>query len=154
MHIPKLRPASQRPTPSSRDVATTTTTTTNPSRDAGASPERAKRSKNLIATPDELRIFAAYKGAHPLSRPGGDDQIRITRKRLAEGYTPNDLIEAIEGNRSDVWAAEHGKHEMSWIFRNRDNVDRYRAEYQKQRAPAVGPDGALSPETLRLVRPA
>ena len=135
-------------------TTTTTTTTTKPSRDAGASPERKKRRSTLTATPDELRIFAAYKGRHPLSRPGGEDQIRITRKRLEEGYTPDDLIEAIDGNACDQWAVERGKHEISWIFRNRDQVDRYRAEYHRQHAPAVGPNGELSADTLRLVRPA
>jgi hypothetical protein len=65
-----------------------------------------------------------------------------------------DLTEAIEGNKVDAWALERGKHEITWIFRNRDNVDRYGAEYRRQHAPAVNEHGELSAETLRLVRPA
>lgn len=119
---------------------------------ASAAAERPRRVRTLVATPPELLVLDAYKGAHPMSRPGGDDQIRMIRKLLGAGYSSEELIEAIEGNKTDVWAAERGKHELTWIFRNRDNVDRYRAEYQRQHAPAVGENGELSAETLRLVR--
>jgi hypothetical protein len=139
------------PLPITTTTTTTTTNTKQPSA-AGAAVERPKRVRTLTATPAELLVLEAYKGAHPMSRPGGDDQIRMIRKLLGAGYTAPELVEAIEGNKTDVWAAERGKHELTWIFRNRDNVDRYRAEYQRQHAPAVGENGELSAETLRLVR--
>jgi len=149
--IPRSLPGNS--TSTVRNGTEQTTTPQTPAA-AAAARERPKRVQALTATPDEVRVLSAYKGAHPLSRPGGDDQIRMIRKLLGAGYTADDLIEAIDGNKHDVWAAERGKHELTWIFRNRDNVDRYRAEYQRQHAPAVGENGELSADTLRLVRPA
>ncbi len=64
----------------------------------------------------------------------------------AKGSRPDGIPFAAIARR---WAAEHGKHELTWIFRSRDNVDRYRLEYAGQHGPGVV-DGELSLETLRL----
>jgi hypothetical protein len=117
-------------------------------------PDRCTRpAKGAITpTPAEQSVIDAYKAAHPLSRPGSDAHIRLIRRQLGDGYAAHELIEAIEGNMLDEWAVQKGKHELTWVLRNRDNIDRYRSEYQRQTQPATNVDGELSEETLRLVR--
>jgi hypothetical protein len=106
----------------------------------------------LKATADEQRVLDAYKAAHPLSRPGSEAHVRLIRRHLRDGYAADELIEAVQGNVLDAWAVQKGKHELAWVLRNRDNIDRYRAEYQRQNRPATNGLGELTEETLRLVR--
>jgi len=78
-------------------------------------------------TDDARRVVESYRQRHPGKgrqlKPGHKDWKRI-ESRLAEGYTTDDLIDAIAGNASDEWhqRAPAG-HTIEYIFRNCTKVE-------------------------------
>jgi hypothetical protein len=71
-------------------------------------------------------VVAHYRKAHPTRgralRPGHRDWQRI-QARLDEGFAPNDLARAIDGNARCPWHREVRKHTVEYIFRNAGQVE-------------------------------
>lgn len=47
------------------------------------------------------------------------------RARLEEGYSPEELCRAIDGNFSDDWYRDRDKHELEFIVRNQSRVEEF-----------------------------
>ena len=80
----------------------------------------------LEALADEDRVLAHYVSVHRKRRPGERER-KIIRRALKEGYSAEDLCEAIDGNARDAWAIPKHKHELSWTLRDNGHIDNHRA---------------------------
>ena len=74
-----------------------------------------------------LRIVGHYRQVHPSRgkslKPGSRDWSRI-RTRLNDGFTEQDLINAIDGNKNCKWHQNHpAGHSIEYIFRNPTKVE-------------------------------
>jgi hypothetical protein len=79
-------------------------------------------------------VVAHYLALHPKRRPGEKDRKLIARHLGT--YSPNELCEALDGNATDEWAKDKGKHELTWVLRDNGQIDTYRAKAEKA-APAM-----------------
>lgn len=72
------------------------------------------------------RVLNRYVELHPKRKVVGDKLPAIVRKAL-DDFSPEELIEALEGNASDPWHKERGKHELGYVLRNADKINDFRA---------------------------
>lgn len=137
-------------TSSSSSISLTTTTSEQAVRDELPVPKspRPSRSRGLVPTQAESEVFAHYALRHPRAGPPDDDRIKKVRKGLAS-FSVDEMKLAIDGNLEDAWCVQHGKHEITWIFRNNDNIAKAIQAYHRANATLVGENGALTPEGQR-----
>lgn len=88
--------------------------------------EKREKPAPLAPTPDEQRVLEHYRAVHPLRRTG-DAEVKVVRKALALNYTADELIAAIDGNARDEWHVAKRKHELSYVLRNAEKIDTFRA---------------------------
>lgn len=86
---------------------------------------RTKRDRSA----DLNAIFDHYRSYHPRARPG-DKERRLALARLDEGYSPQDLIAAIDGNHRDPHCCGQNDrgaeyHDLALILRDSSHVARY-----------------------------
>lgn len=113
-------------------------------------PRRSKKKMGgLTATPEESELFAHYRQKHPRRGPPDDDQIRKVRRALA-GYSLESLKQAVDGNLEDPWCVKIGKHEIGWIFKNNDHIDRAIESYRRANAPLYDDSGKLTADGQRV----
>lgn len=103
-------------------------------------------------TPDVRLVIAHYLTAHPLRRSSAKMQ-RIVRKALSFGYSAVELCDAINGNAADGWHVEKRKHELSYVLRDQEKIDMFRALHSKPAPDLAIVDGWMSPELERATRP-
>lgn len=72
------------------------------------------------------------------------------RARLAEGWSPDDLALAVDGNHLDAWHAKVAKHELAYVFRNSEQVARF-VDVAKQGGQAGQRDMASAIEREQIV---
>lgn len=116
--------------------------------DKGISTRISNRSKGDYS--EEIReVFEFWKKhrkeALDLSDTGPSVKLtekreRKIRSRLEEGYTVNQLKEAILGCMRDEFNRDNGYVKVSLIFRNQDKVDQYRSYFKKQEEEKNGSD--------------
>ena len=98
--------------------------------------------RKKTATPDELTVLQHYQTTHPKRRvlkdgaPVSDRLITIVRTALGWGFSPAELIEAIDGNLQDPWHYEKRKHELAYILRTSEKVDDFRDRYDWGQQPS------------------
>lgn len=64
------------------------------------------------------------------------------RARLEEGYSPEELCRAIDGNFSDDWYRDRDKHELEFIVRNQSRVEEFLSKAgRSEQTSARGGDG-------------
>lgn len=97
---------------------------------------REQKKTPIVPTFDEQRVVDHYRATHP-RRKTGDPEARVVRKALALDYTADELIEAIDGNARDEWHIARHKHELSYVLRNVEKIDTFRAAAVQ--APLVDP---------------
>ena len=68
-------------------------------------------------------VFSAQKTHQPHARLTSAPRTVITA-RLNDGYSVEDLIDAIDGCWSDDWCSSRGKTEVAWSLHSK-NVDRF-----------------------------
>jgi uncharacterized protein YdaU (DUF1376 family) len=73
------------------------------------------------------RVLSRYVELHPKRKVVGDKLQSIVRKALKD-FSPEELIEALEGNASDPWHRERGKHELGYVLRDADKINDFRAK--------------------------
>lgn len=100
-------------------------------------------------TPDEQRVLQHYVACHPRRKVGPKD-VRLVRRRLAEGLTTDMLCDAITGNKADRWHAEKHKHELGYVLRDAGKVSEFAEKAQVVKdAVASGKDYWDNPELQR-----
>jgi len=62
--------------------------------------------------------------------PGKEDFSHI-RERLDEGFSVQDLHNAIDGNHIEKWHVENRKHEAKFVFRNSTKVERFIEAFER-----------------------
>lgn len=75
------------------------------------------------------RVVAAYQRHHPRAKPGQKHRTLIA-DRLNEGFSAEDLVEAIEGNHMSEWHCGKNPtgsryHGLELIVRNADKVNQF-----------------------------
>lgn len=103
------------------------------------------------ATPDEQRVLEHYQHCHPRRRLS-EKSVAIVRKALGRGYSADDLCEAIDGNAFDPWHREKRKHELSYVLRDEEHIDGFRANAEPVQ-PIVDEFGVLTAYGHRLTDP-
>lgn len=97
---------------------------------ANAPKARSKAAETIPAGSDLWcdceAVIAHFLTVHPSRRRGAKDQ-RTAARALGYGYTVTELREAIDGNARDPWHVEKGKHELSYVLRNVELIDGFRA---------------------------
>lgn len=96
-------------------------------------------------------ILAFYTSLHPLRRPGERDR-KLIERRL-KTHTAQEITAAIQGNASDDWHRERGKHELEYILRD-SKIDGFRLRPAPKPpltlgdwlgdTPEIGPNGRMS----------
>ena len=104
-------------------------------------PPNRRRNKKT-ATPDELAVLEHYQTVHRKRKvlrdglPVSERLITIVRTALGWGFSPAELIEAIDGNLQDPWHYEKRKHELAYILRTSEKVDDFRDRYDWGQQPS------------------
>lgn len=85
------------------------------------------------------QVWEHYQQWHPHARLD-QKRSRVIRDRLADGYTPTQLCEAISGCHGDAWYRgdnDRGKAycDLSLILRDADHVDRFMDLHWRPRTP-------------------
>lgn len=80
--------------------------------------------KALVPTPDEEAVLAHYRARHPKSKPRGDKILRVIRRAL-ETYSLDELRKAIDGNADDEWHVQNAKHELTYVLRDTEQIDKF-----------------------------
>lgn len=94
-------------------------------------------------------VVEAWRAAlHPRARPSAARDRKV-RQRLAEGYTVEELVEAIYGCKGSQFHRDNAHTDLTLICRDGPHVDRFRALYAQQRQQATGARGS-SPAGPRL----
>jgi len=101
--------------------------------------KRLSRSLDSSATSEGIStVVAYYRTVHPTRgkniKPGSMDWKRI-RTKIKEGYSPEDLKKAIDGNKLCPWHQNvPAGHSMEFIFRNATKIEGFieRAESPEQ----------------------
>lgn len=103
--------------------------------------------------PDELRVLDHFTTLHPKRRWGPKD-VKLVRKRLTEGFTPEQLCQAISGNGHDAWHQERRKHELSYVLRDAGKISEFAEKWQTALAAVTaGRDYWDNPELQRITAP-
>jgi hypothetical protein len=110
---------------------------------ADAGPSRAQQPLTLIGAPERVdrdaelvhAAFAQWRAKHP-GRPqqlgSADKRYKQILARVREGYTRDDLLEAVEGAHLDAWVKEHKAWTIQHIFRSGDMVEKYAQAYRER----------------------
>lgn len=102
---------------------------------------------------DETLVLQHYVATHPRRRSGPKD-VKLVRARLADGFTVEQLKQAISGNKIDPWHAERGKHELAYVLRDAGKVSEFAEKYQRLLDAAMsGKDYWDNAELELLTRP-
>lgn len=111
-------------------------------------------SKRGVQRGDVDRVVSRYLGHHP-KRKVSDKERALVRARLEDGYTADDLIEAIDGNMASAW--HQGKNDrgkaydkLNLILRDASHVDEFREMKKPRRDPSELPKLTM-PEWARNV---
>jgi uncharacterized protein YdaU (DUF1376 family) len=102
-----------------------------PIMDMGTEPEPTTGT-SLSSTPksksprdaDVRQVLDRYKEIHPRRTVTGPRPRVIVERALKSGRTADELIEAIEGNAADPWHKSITKHELSYILRDDEQIDK------------------------------
>lgn len=99
---------------------------------------RTSRAKKGAIEPNEheLRVAGHYRTVHPKRGPLDDADFVLIRKRLVD-FSPDQLCQAIDGNREDEWHRSRRKHELSYVLRNNGKVSEFIDRYDAMNAPLV-----------------
>jgi hypothetical protein len=73
---------------------------------------------------DVTQVLWRYKELHPRRKVEGPKPRAIVARALKSGRTVEELIEAIEGNAADPWHKANTKHELSYVLRDDEHIDR------------------------------
>lgn len=85
-------------------------------------------SGSVVAVASEAiaAVEAAFRSFGHVCRPGPTSlHRRHIAARVAEGWSLEELVAAVNGNHADEWHAKVGKHELSYVFRNSEQVERF-----------------------------
>ncbi len=103
-------------------------------------PPQKKPAQASIAIPkaDVDAVIGHYRLKFPRRRPGARERKKI-RTRLQEGYTPADLVEAIDGCLVSEFHVRDGHNSLELIVRDSQHVDQFRAKLDRARQPKLSP---------------
>jgi hypothetical protein len=94
------------------------------------------------------QVIEHYQAKHPQRgrhlKPGHADWKRI-EARIKEGFTVEQLKQAIDGNLRDAWHSENKKHSVEFVFRNATKVEDFIATSSAKQASS---DGRPTPEEI------
>jgi len=93
-------------------------------------PDPSPNRKKDLAT-----VVKFYLSTHPKRRVVNETGRQKVRTRLAEGFTVDDLENAIRGNAMDPWHVDKGKHGLEYVLRNPDMVNDFIGKYEQTRKP-------------------
>lgn len=109
-------------------------------------PKRTTTPSVRTPTEDEKRVMSHYLTVHPL-RKASPKAYKAAGRALASGYSPDELCAAIDGNAADAWHKKHGKHELTYVLRDEEKIDGFKAKGLVAKIPTVDPlTGCLTPE--------
>lgn len=112
---------------------------------------KAVREEDLSASADEQRVLDHFVTRHPKRRIG-PKSVAAVRKALGFGYSAAELCEAIDGNADDAWHREKRKHELTYVLRDAEHIDGFRANHEPLQ-PIVDEFGVLTAYGQRLTDP-
>lgn len=114
----------------------------------------AIRTTGAVApTADERRVLDHFTTCHP-RRKWGTKDVKLVRQRIAEGFSADQLCQAISGNAHDSWHQERRKHELSYVLRDAGMVSKFSDCWQSLLSAAMsGKDYWDNPELQRLTSP-
>lgn len=96
-------------------------------------PNYSARSKPRGWSEDETAVVAHYLSRHPKRRVDDKAVRRYVRPALTtHGFSPTDLIAAIDGNALDAWHVERKKHELSYVLRDMEHISKFMALAEPQ----------------------
>lgn len=90
--------------------------------DKGGAPTGDQRSAEVAAVVESYKEHHPGRGKH--LKPGHADWKRI-RARLDEGFSVQDLTDAIRGNLAERWHKEKAAHSIEMVFRNAGKVENF-----------------------------
>lgn len=101
------------------------------------------------------QVAEHYAKVHPTLHRQAKSKKNISRIRARledDKYTPQQLCDAIDSNAKDPWHAERFKHELEYVVRNAEHVDRFLAMKGGPTSLAVVGGGASSFGQSNLTR--
>ena len=108
------------------------------------------RGEKEITDPRVDTVIAHYQTLHPQRRPGPKERRAVWHALEKLSYSVEDVLAAISGNASDPWHKERRKHELSYVLRDNEHIDRFRLqpkplpEYDEAIHGPMVSDGVLS----------
>lgn len=92
-------------------------------------PPTSSSSRSTVSRRDGMTVWEAYQRHHPRSVLT-DKRRRLIRDRLAEGYTPERLVAAIDGNHLDPFSngandRKQAYHDLELILRDAARIERF-----------------------------
>jgi hypothetical protein len=96
-------------------------------------PEPDTNHKKDLAT-----VVDFYLETHPTRRVVNEAGRQKIRTRLAEGFTIENLKDAIRGNAIDPWHIDKRKHGLEYVLRNPDMVNDFIGKYERLSEPEPG----------------
>lgn len=107
--------------------------------------------KNLTSSSEDPieRVVSHYQKYYPRARPGKTIRMKISR-RLKDGYSAQDLCDAIDGNHISPYHCGENEqnteyHSLGLIVRDSDHVDQFLNHKEN-------PPSALSTRTMKTIR--
>lgn len=105
------------------------------------------------ASADEQRVLDHFTSCHPRRKTGPKD-LALVRKRLQDGFSAEQLCQAISGNAQDEWHRQRHKHELSYVLREAGKISEFADRWQSLVTAAMsGKDYWDNPELQRLSSP-
>ncbi len=93
---------------------------------------KVKLDKNNVRADDVAAVVDFYLESHPRRSVVNVAAKKKVRTRLNEGFTVDQLKDAISGNATDPWHVDVGKHGLDYILRNPDMVNDFVAKRDRQ----------------------
>lgn len=97
-------------------------------------------------------VLDCYLSRHPRRRVGPKDRKAVVAA-LAMGYSPVELVEAIDGNAADPWHKDKHKHELPYVLRDTGKIDDFRGKLEASKPKSVvdPATGLLNLDGLKLI---
>ena len=96
-------------------------------------------------------VFDHYQARHSRAKPT-EERAKLTRARLAEGYSVEDLKTAIDGNHVSQYHVEGNYHDFELILRNAKQVDMFIRHKTEPAPEPAGPVTFAAQQTQNNIR--
>lgn len=80
-------------------------------------------------------VLEHYQKLHPKRKIVGKKLRSVVIRALGD-FSVAELVEALDGNAADVWHRDKGKHELSYVLRDTDMINGFRARSHRPPTPS------------------